>query len=119
MTRADRASMDTSETAMLSGRTIATIGVGPVAPGSGPRTGSETSYGVRRIWQTYVSAGGVVRAELAANAAPAVVAPGQTHRATAENGTVPPPTDLGVGPTFILCLTEESVVLAPSAIGCG
>jgi hypothetical protein len=51
-------------------------------------------------------------------AALTVVAPGRPHRGAAESGTVSPVTDPGAGPTVFLCLTEETVMLASSTIGC-
>jgi hypothetical protein len=66
----------------------------------------------------FVSDGGVMNTEAAANAALTAVAPGRPHRGAPESGTVLPAIDLGAGPTVFLCLTEETVMLASSTIGC-
>jgi choline dehydrogenase-like flavoprotein len=65
----------------------------------------------------FVSDGSVMNTEAAANAALTVVAPGRPHRGAAESATVSSASDPGAGPT-VLCLTEETVVLASSTIGC-
>lgn len=66
----------------------------------------------------FVSDGGVMNTEAAANAALTVVAPGRPHRGAAESGTVSAAIDPGAGPTVFLCLTEVTVMLASSTIGC-
>jgi hypothetical protein len=69
----------------------------------------------------FVSDGSVMNTEAAANAALTVVALALRQADLTEaqlKGTVSPATDPGAGPTVFLCLTEETVMLASSTVGC-
>ena len=105
---------------MLSGRTIATISLGTACTRARPEDGIGNEFGrAPDLPNLFVSDGGVMNTEAAANAALTVVAPGRPHRGAAESGTVSPPTDPRCGADRLLCLTEETVMLASSAIGSG
>ena len=70
----------------------------------------------------FVSDGSVMNTEAGsgrgADGSRAGAAPGRPHRGAAESGTVSSATDRSAGPTVFLCLTEETVMLASSTIGC-